>query len=356
MQCGALLNPLATGNSGFKYYIFPYQYAMVVETFANLGLVYYIFLLGLEIDFSLVKRFGSKALSISIAGLVGTFFVAVCSISVRSRLKDDQNTNENGEVMFWVVALGATSFSDLAKILSDLKLLRTETGMTAMSAAIITDLITWLYFIITVAYFVTEKHRALSIISTLAFALISWFLARPILSWAVSKTSKQRNESHLWFAFIGVALFGTISDVLGAHSIVGAFIFGVIMPRSHGFSNMLTEKLDEFVSTILMPLFYFTSGLRTDIRYVVINVEMSFLFVTVLGNCAAKVISTYLVSLKYGMPTRDGLALGFLMNTKGIFPLIILNAARDMQVRTYIIYIYRYHPSLMFIITLLMHA
>lgn len=338
VQCGVLLGPSTFGQSPFfENYVFPYRYTMVLETFANLALVYYMFLLGLEIDLSLIRRSGTKALSISMAGIFTTFVAAIIFYSLAIKPNEGPLfSKESVKGVFWAAALGSTSFSDLVRILSDLKLLRTETGKTAMCAALITDLFTWLHVIIVISVFTKDGHyKLLAVTATFAFILVSWFLGRPALSWAISKTTEERNElseTHIWFAFVGVVLFGLITDACGAHSIVGAFVFGVIMPEGHAIRNMVVEKLGDFISAILMPLFYITSGLRTDFIYMKNFTNSTNLYIAIFGSCAVKIISTFVVSLFYSIPWKDGLALGILMNTKGILSLIVINAGRDMNV------------------------
>lgn len=121
MQCGLLLGPTGIGETWVSSnYLFPYRYALAPETFSNLSLIYYVFLVGLEIDLSLIKRSGTKAFSIAMAGILLPFLVAIFFYSkvIDAKKKISKNSFKGA---FWAVALGATNFPDLVVILSELK-------------------------------------------------------------------------------------------------------------------------------------------------------------------------------------------------------------------------------------------
>ncbi|GLT80654.1 hypothetical protein SLA2020_520830 [Shorea laevis] len=339
ITCGVLLGPTFLGETDLaRSYVIPYKTTMVLETFANLALVYYMFLVGLEMDFSLILGCGTKPLTFAIAGILlplgvgfGLFFLA---------LSNSHDFDAEGS-MFWAIVLTSTNFPDLARVLANLKLLHSDIGRTAMCSAIISDLCSWLLLVVAISILNTSKYYAL--LSTTIFVLVSVFLIRPALSWLIGCTSKgeQGNiyitDNHVWFILAGIVLFGFITDACGSHSIFGAFMFGVIMPQEyeHEHGNMIRstviEKLDDFVTGILMPLFFLVSGLRTDVAFMLSKTPWIIVMLVVVVSCAAKIASAFLVSLLYRMPPREGLALGLLMNTKGVLALVILNTGRNIK-------------------------
>ena len=151
LQCGLLFSPTLLGGEIFVLeYIFPYKYTMVLETFANLALVYNIFLLGLGMDLRMIKIKKRKPIVIAIVGLVVALLAGYALYYLHGNGDDDKIISG---CLYWSVALSCTNFPDLARILADLKLLRSDMGRTAMSASIITDLCTWVLLLLGLVMF-----------------------------------------------------------------------------------------------------------------------------------------------------------------------------------------------------------
>ncbi|KAK9224055.1 hypothetical protein WN944_012504 [Citrus x changshan-huyou] len=157
-------------------------------------------------------------------------------------------------------------------------------------------------------------------------------MVRPGLEWLIRRTSKGNNnaysDSYLCFFLIGVVICSFVTEVTGTFSIVGAFVFGIIMP-DRDLGALLFERFADFVSGIMLPLFFAMCGIRTNVH----KVHNWFLagFVIIL-TCFCKILGTLLVSHSYHMPLQDRLALGVLMNTKGILAVVVLNLGWDKKV------------------------
>lgn len=171
--------------------------------------------------------------------------------------------------------------------------------------------------------------------STIAFVLLCFFVIRPGIAWAFAHTVKggQVGETHVWFTLAGVLLSAFITDVCGVQSITGAFLFGLSIPHDHIIRSMIEEKLHDFLSGILMPLFYIICGLRADLGYMLQYTSYGMLAFVISSSFMVKIISTVVCSLFLRMPLRDGFAIGALMNTKGTMALVVLNTGRDNRVR-----------------------
>ncbi|XVE58668.1 hypothetical protein DITRI_Ditri04bG0187200 [Diplodiscus trichospermus] len=328
--CGVLLGPTVFGETNFsRKYIIPYRTTMVLETFANLAQVYYMFLVGLEVDFSLVLHSETRVLSVAIAGILFPLLLGFCLYFMV--LNDSQGYDSRGS-LFWAIALTSTNFQDLTRILADLKLLRSNIGRIAMSSAIISDLCSWLLLVVAISIFNEDKSG--SVISIGVFMLICIYALRPMIPWLINQTSRGENnisESHIWFILAAIVLCGFITDGCGSHSIVGAFMFGVIMPQEEMIRSKIIEKLDDFVKGILLPLFFLTSGIRADMGFMLAATSWTMVLLVIFLSCAAKVVGVFFVSLRYNIPNQEALALGLLMNTKGVSALIILNTGRNIK-------------------------
>ncbi|KAK8537077.1 hypothetical protein V6N12_043256 [Hibiscus sabdariffa] len=328
--CGVVLGPTLLLETDFaKNFIFPQKTAMVLETFANFALTYYMFLVGLEMDFSLIMQSGAEVLSVTAAGIMfplllgfGLYFMAI---------ERTEEFDRRGS-MFWAMVLASTNFPDLTRILADLKLLRTNIGRLAMISAVLSDMFSWILLIIAISIFNGHKYK--TIVATVVFVLICVFALRPVVAWLIDRTTRDEviSDTHVWFIMAGILLCGLTTDACGSHSIVGAFMFGVILPQDESVRNKVLEKLQDFVTGILMPLFFLISGIRTDLPYMFRTTSWIMVFLVIVLSWAAKVANVFMVSLLYKMSATDSLVLGMLMNTKGVFALIILNTGRNIGV------------------------
>ncbi|CAA0168791.1 unnamed protein product [Arabidopsis thaliana] len=333
--CGLLFSPSVLGNTRFIIaHVFPYRFTMVLETFANLALVYNIFLLGLGMDLRMVRITELKPVIIAFTGLLVALPVGAFLYYLPGNGHPDKIISG---CVFWSVALACTNFPDLARILADLKLLRSDMGRTAMCAAIVTDLCTWVLLVFGFASFsksgTWNKMMPFVIITTAIFVLLCILVIRPGIAWIFAKTMKAGHvgDTHVWFILGGVVLCGLITDACGVHSITGAFLFGLSIPHDHIIRNMIEEKLHDFLSGILMPLFYIICGLRADIGFMLQFTDKVMMVVVICSSFLVKIVTTVITSLFMHIPMRDAFAIGALMNTKGTLSLVVLNAGRDTK-------------------------
>lgn len=172
------------------------------------------------------------------------------------------------------------------------------------------------------------------ILTTALFVLLCIYAIRPGITWIFAKTVKAGHvgDTHVWFILGGVVLCGLITDACGVHSITGAFLFGLSIPHDHIIRNMIEEKLHDFLSGILMPLFYIICGLRADISYMLKYTDKFMMSLVICSSFLVKIVTTVVASLFMQMHTRDAFAIGALMNTKGTLSLVVLNAGRDTKV------------------------
>jgi Kef-type K+ transport system membrane component KefB len=122
-----------------------------------------------------------------------------------------------------------------------------------------------------------------------------------------------------------------ITDVIGTHSIFGAFVYGLVIPNGP-LGAAIIEKLEDFVSGLLLPIFYAISGLKTNINLIHIAGSWPLVFTIIPLACFGKVLGTLIISILFDIPTRDGIVLGLLMNTKGLIEMIVLNIGREQKV------------------------
>ncbi|XP_057511746.1 cation/H(+) antiporter 15 [Actinidia eriantha] len=307
---------------------------MVLETMANIGLLYFLFLVGVEMDLVIIRRIGRKALAIAIAGMILPFIIGVSFSFVLNQ--KSQGVNQGTFILFLGVALSVTAFPVLARILAELKLLSSEIGRIAMSSALINDVCAWILLAFAIALAENESTSLASlwvILSSVAFVVFCIFVVRPLVSWMVKRTPEGETISEFYICLIltGVMIAGFITDAIGTHSVFGAFVFGLVIPNGP-LGVTLIEKLEDFVSGLLLPLFFAMSGLKTNILAIKGAMTWGYLILVIILACLGKIAGTLLVAIYYQMPFYEGVALGLLMNTKGLVEMIVLNVGRDQKV------------------------
>ncbi|KAI9194769.1 hypothetical protein LWI28_009056 [Acer negundo] len=332
---GILLGPSYFGNIGIANNVFPFESTLLLETFANFGLIYYMFLVGLEMDLSAVTHMSKKSLSIATATILislgagaGLYFVPVHKKTEATPL----SLKPLGAV-FWAITLSITSFPELARILSEFKLLHTDLGSIALTTSIASDMFT--LCLLVVAIVTLDDHNILAAaIPTLIFLTICWYVFRPAIAWMIRRTKEkgdQFDEMHIYFILGAVATCGLITDACGSHSMIGGFMLGLIIPKGE-LAIKILESIDEFVKGIMLPAFFMLNGIRTDLYGLPNVAHLAYAWLITIAATFVKIGITIAMSLYSGMSFRDGLALGGLMNTKGVIALIVLNEGRALKI------------------------
>ncbi|CDY70299.1 BnaA07g37760D [Brassica napus] len=346
---GILLGPSALGRDpAYMDRIFPEWSMPILESVASIGLLFFLFLVGLELDLSSIRRSGKRAFGIAAAGITLPFLAGVgVSFVIRNTLYTAADRPGFVEfIVFMGVALSITAFPVLARILAELKLLTTQIGETAMAAAAFNDVAAWILLALAVALAGNggesggEKKSPLVsvwvLLSGVGFVAFMLVVIRPVMKWIAKRASPENGavrESYVCLTLAGVMVSGLATDLIGIHSIFGAFVFGLTIPKDGEFGQRLIERIEDFVSGLLLPLYFATSGLKTDVAKIRGAVSWGMLGLVVVTACVGKIVGTFAVAVMVKIPAREALTLGFLMNTKGLVELIVLNIGKEKKVR-----------------------
>ncbi|KAK1667579.1 hypothetical protein QYE76_055738 [Lolium multiflorum] len=333
---GIVLGPSVMGQMElWGNMVFPQRSLLTLETVAHLGLLYFLFLVGLEMDLDVIRRSGKKALFVALAGMALPFCIGTAT-SFIFRHQVSRNVHQTSFLLFLGVALSVTAFPVLARILAEIKLLNTELGRIAMSAAIVNDMCAWILLALAIA--ITEVNSTMLsslwvLLGGVVFVLFCFYVVRPGMWWLIGRVPEGESISDMDVSLIltGVMAAGVCTDALGIHSVFGAFVYGLVIP-SGPLGVALIEKLEDFVTGLLLPLFFAISGLRTDVTKVHDPVTVGLLVLVFVMASFAKIMGTIIIAALYTMPFREGVSLGFLMNTRGLVEMIVLNIGRDKQV------------------------
>ncbi|CAN1135303.1 Cation/H(+) antiporter 20 [Linum perenne] len=336
---GILLGPSALGrNEEYMHRIFPKWSTPILESVASIGLLFFLFLVGLELDLSSIRRSGTRAFGIALAGITLPF---VCGIGVafvlRNTIAGEEKVGYAQFIVFMGVALSITAFPVLARILAELRLLTTRIGETAMAAAAFNDIAAWILLALAVA--LAGNGDALVsvwvLLSGVGFVAFMMIAVRPGMKWVAGRCSPEHDvvdEAYICLTLAGVMVSGFVTDLIGIHSIFGAFVFGLTIPKGGAFAERLMERIEDFVSGLLLPLYFASSGLKTNVASIKGGRSWGLLALVITTACAGKILGTFAVALMFLIPAREALTLGFLMNTKGLVELIVLNIGKEKKV------------------------
>ncbi|KAJ3003437.1 hypothetical protein NUW54_g5297 [Trametes sanguinea] len=268
---GIILGPTAFGRiPGFTKHIFPTDSRPYLNLVANIGLCLFLFLVGMEIDAMRIKRHARYALTVAAAGVCIPFGIGTAISVPIYHTFIDKSVNFTHYMLFNGVSYSITAFPVLCRILTELKLLDTTVGIVVLSAGVGTDLIGWTLLALVVA--LVNAGSGLTALWTLliciGWALLLIFIVKYPLLWLARRTGSTRDgPSMLFITFTMLLLFGSafFTDIIGVHAIFGAFLVGIIVPREGGLTIALTEKLEDMVTIIFLPLYFALSGLSTDL-------------------------------------------------------------------------------------------
>ncbi|KAH7561082.1 hypothetical protein ACOSP7_016356 [Xanthoceras sorbifolium] len=329
---GILIGPSCFSSTIVSKTFFPFESVMLLETFANLGLNYYMFLVGLEMDLSAVRNMSKKSLSIGIATILIPLFAGAGLYFLPMHTKGPASSTQPLGAVFWAITLSITSFPDLARVLSHFKLLHTDLGRIGLTTSILSDITAWVLLLVAIVTFNNHKFLGTAI-PTLIFLMICWYVLRPGIAWMIRQTENKGgkfNETHIYYVTCGVAACGLVTDACGSHSMIGGFMLGLIIPKGE-LAIKIMESSEEFVNGIMLPSFIMLNGIRTNLRDLPHIANLVVVSLITIAATSLKILTSVIICFFFGMSPSDGLALGTLMNTKGVFALIVLNEGRGLK-------------------------
>ncbi|XP_021891980.1 cation/H(+) antiporter 20-like [Carica papaya] len=339
---GILLGPSALGrNKEFMQVLFPSWSTPILESVANVGLLFFLFLVGLELDLATIRRSGKRAFSIALAGISLPFlFGAAFSLLLRKVINGEDRVEYGQYIIFIGISFSITAFPVLACILAELKLINTQVGQTAMAAAAFNDVAAWILLALAVALAETstETHQSSKLISVwvlisgVGFLVFMVVVVRQVMKWVARHCSNI--NTYIWVSLGGVMLSGFMTELIGIHAIFGGFVFGLSIPKDDGdLAEKVRERIEDLVSCLLLPLYFASSGLKTDVTKIQGAAAWGLLVMMIVTVSVGKIFGTFMAALLCKIPPRDSLALGVLMNTKGLVELIVLNIGKEKKAK-----------------------
>jgi Kef-type K+ transport system membrane component KefB len=316
--------------------LFPADSMAALQLVSQLGLILFMFLIGLELDPNLLRGHGRTSFVISHTSIIVPFALGSLLAFYLYPKWSSQNVSRTAFVLLLGVAMSITAFPVLARILSERRLLRTRVGAVTIACAAIDDATAWCILAFVVAAARSTGFRAATITTLLAFAyvLLMFYVARPLLRRVAVRVGSRATLSQNVIALVLVCLFlsSWCTELIGIHALFGAFLFGAVLPKEGGLAHMLAKKLDDLVLVLLLPLFFAFSGVRTQLALLGGEGALGVCLLIILVACVGKFGGSTLAARFTGMSWRESGALGVLMNTRGLMELIVLNIGLDLGV------------------------
>ncbi|HEX7839516.1 MAG TPA: cation:proton antiporter [Kofleriaceae bacterium] len=335
---GILLGPSLLGRllPEFSAVLFAPESLGALRLTSQFGLVFFMFLVGIELDTAHFRRGNWASIAISQSGILTPFVLGSALALWMYPRYGSATTSRIAFALFTGAAMSVTAFPVLARILVESRLLETRIGAITITCAAIDDVTAWciLAFIVGIA-----RHRdASSAILTTAFAagyvIVAVGLVRPALARLARRITDPDAASRRWMpaVLVAVLLSSWTTEAIGIHALFGGFLFGAILPRERGFASAIAQRLEDLVVVVFLPLFFALSGLNTQIDLVTSNRDWAVCGVVVLVACAGKLGGCSVAARVTGFSWREAGMLGVLMNTRGLMELIVLNIGLEIGV------------------------
>ena len=333
---GILLGPSLLGRFAPETmaFIFPSTTTGVLSGIAQVGVLLFMFTIGVELNTDRLKERAQATLAISYSSIVTPFLLGSALALILYPRYATRDISFTSFALFIGVSMSVTAFPVLARILMDRKLQRTRMGVMAMTCAAINDVTAWCLLAAVVGVVHARMGAvALTIGLTVAYIAIVVVFVRPLMHKLAARPDLQDNISQPVMAGICVALLLSClaTETIGIHALFGAFLLGATIPHDSALAKSLIDKMEDFVVVLLLPAFFAITGLRTQIGLLG-GADWLFCVLIILAATAGKYGGTLFAARMSGIGWRDSSALGMLMNTRGLMELIVLNVGLDLRV------------------------
>ena len=339
MLAGILLGPSLLGwlAPNLASSLFPSDSLGHLNSLSQVGLLIFMFLVGLELDLGHLRELGRAAVMTSQVSIIVPFILgSTFAVYLYPRLSDP-SVSFTGFALFMGAAMSVTAFPVLARILTERNMLRTRVGSVAIACAAVDDITAWciLAAIVVIVRAATLELPVWLIVSGLAiFVLLMGLVVRPALRRLEMVYEKRGNLTQDLIAIILLVVLasGWITETLGVHALFGAFLAGVVMPRHSELSRELSQKFEALIVVLLLPIYFALTGLRSSIFLITGAKMWLYCAVIVLLAVVGKLGGSMFSARLNGMTWRESAAVGILMNTRGLVELVILNIGLDLGI------------------------
>ena len=338
MAAGLLLGPSVLGRvwPAAEQLLFPPASLATLGLLSQVGVLLFMFGVGLEIDFQALKRRAHTAVAVSWTGILLPFVLGIALGLLLHGRYAPSGIRVRDFGLFMGIAMSITAFPVLARILEERRMSQTPLGMTVLAAAAVEDVTAWTLLAMVIALARAESPLAIVPIVALAagFSLLMLFPVRKAAARFVRVPPGAEAPGRALVALLlaGVFLAALVTEAIGIHALFGAFLAGAVLPKDRALRTFLRDRIEYSASLYLLPIFFAATGLRTELG--LLDEARDWLaFAAILAVAVAgKLGGVCAAARASGMRWRDSTALGALMNTRGLMELIVLNIGLDLGI------------------------
>lgn len=335
---GEIVGGILLGPSAFGYFapeafarVFPAQSIGTLQSLSQIGLILFMFLVGLEFAPELMRGRKHTVIVISHVSIIVPFLLGTALAVYLYPRVSDPGVTFRSFTLFLGTAMSITAFPVLARILTERNLTRTRMGNTVIACAAVDDVTAWciLAFVVVLARSGDPTELAIQLPLVALYVIAMIFVVRPLLrKLAPAKVT----ETALAALLLLVLVSSWTTEVLGIHALFGAFLAGAIMPREASLNEAIIPHIRGLTNVIFLPLFFAVTGLRTNVGLLGTPGLWFCCFLVLAVAVAGKLGGATLSARAVGIPWRDATAIGLLMNTRGLMEMVVLNIGRDIGV------------------------
>ena len=338
MAAGLILGPSVLGRlaPSLSATLFPPASLGFVNAVAQVGLLLFMFLVGLELDPAHLRHRGKAALLTSHASIVAPFLLGTTlALGLYERLAP-AGVGFTPFALFLGAAMSVTAFPVLARILADRGMTTTPLGALAIVCAAVDDVTAWciLAAVVMIARASGGASLAFTLVGTAIYLVVMLTVVRKLLARLAERAERPGSsaQTHLAVVMLLALTSAWVTERLGIHALFGAFLVGALLPPSGALADAISSRLRDLMIVLMLPLFFAFTGLRTTVSLISGSWLWLVCGLVLLVAIVGKLGGSAVAARAAGMPWRDALSLGALMNTRGLMELVILNVGLDIGV------------------------
>ncbi|MDB4888844.1 MAG: putative sodium/hydrogen transporter [Gemmatimonadetes bacterium] len=338
MVAGLLLGPSVLGRlaPGLSTHLFPTASLGFLNALAQVGLLLFMFLVGVELDPRHVRESGRTAVLTSHISILLPFTLGTLISLWLFPTLAPPGVPFMPFALFMGAAMSVTAFPVLARILGERGLIGTPLGALAIACAAVDDITAWcmLAAVVLVARAGDQRSLAVTVIGTAVYLAFMFTIGRRGLARLAHRFERRPHAQEGFLATLLVVTLASacITERLGIHALFGAFVVGALVPNSPTITEAVTSRLRDSITVLLLPLYFALTGLRTSVVLISGGHMWLILGAILLAAISGKFCGSALAARVTGIRWPDALALGALMNTRGLMELVFLNVGLDTGV------------------------
>lgn len=341
---GILLGPSILGAlwpEAFAF-LFTEESIAFIEILSEFGLILFMFTIGMELRPAEIKSQFRKAFIISQSGI---FIPFILGMLLTIFLYDPTSFHVPylPLALFMGIAMSITAFPVLARIIQERGMSRTHLGSLALNTAAVADIAAWLLLAAVMAIIQSGSITSalFNFLFLILYIALFFGVIRPLFALVGSVYNKNElvNKTLVAVIFILVLVSAYLTNLLSMHALFGAFMVGLIMPDDNKFRHVITEKVEDVSLSIFLPLFFVSSGLRTELGLINSGALWALLTLLVVVAIVGKVGGTYIAARLCNISKKESLYLGAFMNTRGLMELVVLKIGLDLGVLPPVIFV-----------------